>query len=70
MADSRTISGTVTTRTNDSGERVAYDLMEKIATHESIAMTEERKKRDYWIKLYHQCFRATRGATPEDILKP
>jgi hypothetical protein len=66
MADSRTISGTVTTTTMDSRYRVAFDLMEKIAAFESGA---ETSKRDYWLKLYGQCHRMTGGADATEVLK-
>lgn len=66
MSDSRTISGTVSTQNVDSRYRVTLDLMEKIAFHEA---SSDRKKRDYWLKLYHQCHRATGGTAPADILK-
>jgi hypothetical protein len=66
MADQVTVSGPITV-TPDSKARVAFDLMEKIATRESTeggarsSTGEDRNKRDYWLKLYHQCWEAASG---------
>jgi hypothetical protein len=66
MADTSTrISGPVSVKA-DSAERVAYDLMEKIAGFED---SPERAKRDYWLTLFHQCRKATYSTSLEAILK-
>ena len=65
MADSdRRVSGYITTR-QDSGERVAYDLMQHIAN--ATFKDGDHAKRDerYWLELYQRCHRATRGLAPE-----
>ena len=52
----------------DSKERVALELMHHISNWENI--TEEAKRsREYWLKLYSQCFRAAVGVHPSRILK-
>ena len=59
MSDSRSISGTVKT-SSDSGspERVAFDLMVKIATHQKI---DGANWRSGLLDLYAECLEATRG---------
>ena len=46
----------------DSGsqERVAYDLMQRIAHLEAINETAKRSRR-YYLELYAQCLVATKG---------
>lgn len=53
----------------DSRERVALDLLKIIGDH---ADGEPKGARDraYWITLYYQCYQATLGANPTDILNP
>lgn len=48
-------------------EKVAFDLMVKIAGAEMGTMIDNRS-RDYWLTLYHQCYLSTQGAKLEDIL--
>lgn len=70
MADQVSVSGPITVE-SDSKARVAFDLMEKIAARESTergersTTGEERNKRDYWLKLYRQCWNATHGYDPQ-----
>ena len=48
-------------------EAVAFKLMEQITSHEPTNnVTKDRK---YWLTLYHQCYKATRGDTLDNILK-
>jgi hypothetical protein len=49
---------------NDSAERVAYDLMERIASLES-----GEHNREYFLTLYCQCLKATSGYTLSNVLK-
>lgn len=59
MVDKTEISNPIQIKDN-SVERVAFDLMEKIARAETPGtgmLTAEQKKRDYWLKLYNQCHR-------------
>ena len=51
---------------DSSKERVAYDLMEKIGALEG---AEERKTREYWLKLYSQCLMAVGGYPLEEVLR-
>lgn len=48
---------------NDSKARVAFDLMEKIATR--TADDNQKKSKEYWLTLYRQCYKAANG----DLLK-
>ncbi len=59
------ISGPVRVVDN-SIERVALDLAYQIAQDEA---TSVQKDRQYWLTLYRQCYKATRGNTLESILK-
>ncbi len=66
MADQdRRISGPVTV-VDHSVERVALDLAYQIAQDEG---SSAKKDRQYWLTLYRQCYKATRGNTLESILK-
>jgi hypothetical protein len=66
MTDQVTVSGPITVE-SDSKARVAFDLMERIAARESVdrgersTAGEDRNKREYWLKLYHQCWEAASG---------
>lgn len=68
MVDKTEISKPIEIKDN-SVERVALDLMEKIAMHEvgssmsqNKSVYDEQKKRDYWLKLYNQCHRTVYSA--------
>jgi len=50
-----------------SPEKVAFDLMVKIAGAEMGTIVENRS-RDYWLTLYHQCYLSTRGTSLDIIL--
>jgi hypothetical protein len=65
MAESLSVSGPVSIQ-SDCKQRVAFDLMDRIARAEDSA---ERKSRAYWLKLYTQCHDATSGRNIESILK-
>ncbi len=51
---------------SDSKTRVALDLMQRIADNER---DQPRSDRDYWLKLYTQCYKAVSGRSLENILK-
>jgi len=53
---------------SDSKERVAYELMSRIAVLEEIS-DQQRASKSYWFGLYRQCFKAVSGHTLESILK-
>jgi hypothetical protein len=61
MADS------ITTVQQDSKERVAFDLMDKISGWED--SDKHNKNREYFLRLYRQCYRAANGSSLEAILK-
>ena len=50
---------------SDATSRVAFDMMQWIAGYEA---SEERKDRDYWLKLYNQCYKAAGGASLKHVL--
>ncbi len=53
----------------DCESRVAFDLMITIAVEEHDHENENNKKgREYWLTLYHQCRQATANAPLEKIL--
>ena len=52
----------------DSKERVAYELMSRIAVLEDTS-DQQRASKSYWFGLYRQCFKAVSGHTLESILK-
>ena len=56
--ESRSVSGSVHVE-QDGPSRVAYNLMEKIAAHEH--KDGATRDRTYWLTLYKECWRATRG---------
>lgn len=51
---------------SDAKERVAYDLMIKIASLDQTPGPQRDKK--YWLGLYRQCFKATIGCDIETVL--
>lgn len=72
MSDSITVSRPIEIK-DKSVERVAYDLMEKIAYSESKRENGEFLKpnsREYYLKLYNQCLKVTSwsGVDVKDIL--
>lgn len=54
---------------SDARQRVAFDLMKHIGVQCYNADMRPQGTRDYWLKLYHQCFKATNGDPIEEILK-
>jgi len=68
MANETVITGPVKI-VSDSSSRVAFELM----THIGIATYDtdktEQKTKNYWLKLYRQCYKATTGHGQESILK-
>jgi hypothetical protein len=65
MADDVHVTNPVSIE-SDSKTRVAFDLMQRIANHERDQPTSDR---DYWLKLYTQCYKAVSGRSLENILK-
>ena len=62
MADSSvSVSGPVAIK-SDSNARVAYELMLHISGWETVSDSDKRN-RDYWLKLYWQCYQASSGAS-------
>jgi hypothetical protein len=59
MAESVSITGPVKVASSSEAS-TALELMNHISSWES-ASDEERKKREYWFKLYYQCRQVTRG---------
>jgi len=53
---------------SDSKERVAYELMSRIAVLEDTS-DQQRASKSYWFGLYRQCFKAVSGHTLDSILK-
>jgi hypothetical protein len=49
---------------NDAKARVAFDLMDLISRREN-GNDSEKKSRDYWLKLYSQCYKAASGYEPK-----
>jgi hypothetical protein len=64
MSDSRTVSGSVTVE-HDSVESVALKLTRLIGSYES----DQSQDRRYWLTLYHQCYKAARGRSLEEVLR-
>lgn len=70
MAESVNVSGPIKV-VSDSTARVAYELMRDIADREYEATPEaQRKSREYWLTLFHQCMKAAQGTkTLSNILQ-
>lgn len=66
MSDSTRISGPVNVQ-SDSRQRVAYDLMERIAGWDA-GKDQEKRSRDYWLRLYSQCYSVVDGGSAEHAL--
>ncbi|MEW6206664.1 MAG: hypothetical protein AB1516_15230 [Pseudomonadota bacterium] len=60
------VSGPVEIKT-DSKARVALDLMKHIDQYSELKT--EQKTKDYWLKLFRQCYKAANGQSLESILK-
>ncbi len=68
MADRMSIEGPVKVQSMDaSPARVALELMKYLGGTD--ATEEETKKREYWLKLYRQCYKAANGYTLKSILE-
>lgn len=72
MADNISVSGPISIKDN-SVERVALELMEKIASAERGSGDENYRKpnsREYYLKLYNQCHQVVgwSGVNVKDIL--
>lgn len=66
MADNNTrINGPVTLQ-SDGADRVAFDLMEKIAQYDKVPSVRDEK---YWLSLYRHCWLITHGSKLEDALE-
>lgn len=73
MSDKTEITNPIKIKDN-SVERVAFDLMEKIANSDSYYNEESFRKpnsREYYLKLYNQCHKVvySRGVNIDEILK-
>lgn len=55
---------------NEHRERVAYDLMVKIAQEDVERAGLRGKPREYYLQLYIQCLKAVSGEDYEDIMSP
>lgn len=62
------ISGPVSSA-SDAKQRVAFDLMNLISSYCHNTDRESQKTKDYWLRLYRQCYKATDGEPIEFILK-
>ena len=54
---------------SDSPQRVAFDLMQHIGSATYSDLKDAQKTKDYWLKLYRQCYKAAIGSSQESILK-
>lgn len=75
MTDKIEVSKPVEIKDN-SVERVAFDLMEKIAHNERFSMenanpniASDQATRFYWLNLYAQCLKAAQGYGPVNAQK-
>ena len=69
MANEQVSLSNPVTITSDAKQRVAYDLMQTIGTKWYDTDNKEPKTREYWLKLYTQCYKATIGSSLKSILK-
>lgn len=68
MAERMSIDGPVKVQPADSSPaRVALELMKFLSGIDSTK--EERSKREYWLTLYRQCYKAANGRSLESILE-
>ena len=66
MADQISITSPVSVE-SDCKQRVAYDLLNKIAYH--TGDDAQKKDKKYWLTLYCQCHKAVSGVSLGGILK-
>jgi hypothetical protein len=64
MAEDTRITSPISIR-SDARERVALDLMEKIAAYDNTKIKDDT----FWFRLYCRAYRATGGAALADVLK-
>ena len=64
MADDVRVTSPVAIQ-SESKSRVAFDLMKWIANYES---AQDTANRDYWLKLYNQCYKAADGISLKYVL--
>lgn len=62
MSNDLKVSGPIEIQDN-SAERVAFDLMSRIAYAEDGNQKQESSPRDYYLELYHQCLKTVKGNT-------
>lgn len=62
------VSGPVSIE-SDAKQRVAFDLMKHIGNQCYSTDKDTQSTKDYWLKLYRQCYKATNGNSQESILK-
>jgi len=61
MGDTERRISSVVTTSPDSSERVAYDLMQHIATATFKQGDHGKRGEEYWLTLYQRCLKATRS---------
>jgi len=62
------VSGPVSV-VSDAKQRVAFDLMKHIGNACFDTDKASQKTKDYWLKLYRQCYKAANGGSLESIQK-
>ncbi len=67
-SETTSISGPVSV-VSDAKQRVAFDLMKHIGYECNSADQELQRTKDYWLRLYRQCYKATSGMYIETVLK-
>ncbi len=60
MSNDLNVKGPIEVQDN-SAERVAYDLMSRIAYAEDGNQKQESNPRDYYLELYYQCLNTVKG---------
>lgn len=70
MADSMSISGPVRVDLESgSAASVAFNLMQFIGSGGELNGKDQEAKRQYWLTLYRQCYKAASGYPLESILR-
>ena len=64
MTDDVRVTGPVAIQ-SESKSRVAFELMQWISSYES---GKDSANRDYWLKLYNQCYKAANGSDIKYVL--
>lgn len=65
MSDQVTVSGPIEVESNATS-RVALDLMKIISNNDPDHAQKSQK--EYWLKLYRQCYKATNGNNITSVL--